>query len=297
MPIEGRLQLTTLGRDHLLTMLAPDPAQNERIWANLPGFHWYAAVERAKTGAQVLAVHAQARTAQGRVPLLAAWSVGSGKALFMGMDSAWRWRRGVEDLYHYRFWSQVFRWMAHQRRMAHAEGLRFFYAPESPKRGDRLLVQATPLDASGFPLSGATVEARLRAPSGVETRLALRPIEGAWAAYQGQVELREGGEFELEVYCRETDRKATTRFLAAAPPIEPVGRPARPEVLREIATVTGGASADPDGFDAVLDAILRLPPPAPAQTVLRLWCHPLWLVLLAAIWALYWLGRKGLGRI
>ena len=27
----------------------------------------------------------------------------------MGSDSAWRWRRGVEDKFHYRFWSQVVR--------------------------------------------------------------------------------------------------------------------------------------------------------------------------------------------
>ena len=43
---------------------------------------------------------------------------------------AWRWRRGVEDTYHYRFWGQVVRWMAHQRHLAHKEGIRFFYNPE-----------------------------------------------------------------------------------------------------------------------------------------------------------------------
>ena len=39
-------------------------------------------------------------------------SAGNGKVLYMGTDSAWRWRKGVEDTYHYRFWGQVVRWMS-----------------------------------------------------------------------------------------------------------------------------------------------------------------------------------------
>lgn len=295
--LEARLALTALGRDHLLTMLAASPEQNGRIWSALPGFFWYAAAARARPGSEVLAVHAQARNEHGRIPLIVARRAGSGKVLYMGFDSAWRWRRGVEDLYHYRFWGQVFRWMAHQRRMAQAEGIRFFYSPESPVRGERLSVQATPLDASGFPMERATVEARLIAPSGEEQRFLLRPIEGAWAAYQGTAQLREGGEFRLEVRCVETDRRAETRFLVGAPTIEQIGRPARTEVLREISRLTGGRFGRTDDADAVLDALRTLPPPAPRQTSLRLWCHPVWLAALAAVLSAYWIGRKGLGRI
>ncbi len=296
-PMEGALALTALGRDHLLTMLAASPEQNARVWSALPGFYWYAGVERARPGAEVLAVHAQARNAHGRIPLIVANRAGNGKVLFMGIDSAWRWRRGVEDLYHYRFWGQVFRWMAHQRRMAHAEGIRFFYAPENPAQGDRLSVQATPLDASGFPLQNATVEARLIAPSGEEQRFALRAVEGAWAAYEGGAPLREGGEYRLEVRCVETDRKAEVRFLAAAPTVEQIGRPARPETLKELAAVTRGRFAGPSGFDDLLEALRALPPPAPRQARLRLWCHPGWLAALTLVFGVYWAGRKGLGRV
>ncbi len=295
--IEGRLALTALGRDHLLTMLAPSPEQNVRIWAGLPGFFWYAGALKAKPGTEVLAVHAQARNEYGRIPLIVAQRAGSGKVLYMGIDSAWRWRRGVEDLYHYRFWGQVFRWMAHQRRMAHAEGIRFFYAPEAPVKGDRLTVQATPLDASGFPMARATVETRLIAPSGEEQRFLLRPVEGAWAAYQGSAALREGGEFRLEVRCLETDRMAETRFLVGAPTLEQVGRPARTEVLREIAAITRGRFGTVEDADAVLDALRALPPPAPRQASLRLWCHPAWLAAIVAVLSVYWIGRKGLGRV
>ena len=67
----------------------------------------------------------------GRIPLLVTRAAGNGKVLYMGTDAAWRWRKGVEDTYHYRFWGQVVRWMSHQRHLAQEEGIRFFYTPRS----------------------------------------------------------------------------------------------------------------------------------------------------------------------
>ena len=37
---------------------------------------------------------------------------GFGRVLFVGLDSTWRWRYKVGDLYHHRFWGQVVRWAA-----------------------------------------------------------------------------------------------------------------------------------------------------------------------------------------
>jgi hypothetical protein len=97
---EGHLELTLRGRSHWLTLLTADPASNESVWRALPGFQWYAPVLRARTGSEVLAVHDNQRTKHGRVPLLVTRNAGLGKVLYMGTDSAWRWRRGVEDTYH-----------------------------------------------------------------------------------------------------------------------------------------------------------------------------------------------------
>ena len=297
MSIEGRLALTMRGRDHRLTRLASTPEANERLWSLLPGFHWYAGVSRAHPGADVLAVHAQARNADGRIPLIVARQEGSGKVLFMGHDSAWRWRRGVEDLHHYRFWVQVFRWMAHQRHLVQAEGLRFFYTPESPASGDRLWLQATPLDIQGFPLEGATVEGVLTSPSGVSVPVAFRPVPGGWGAYQGEVALREGGAHALLVRCRETGRSAEVVVHVDTPDPEPTGRPARAEVMRELSAVTGGRSVGVGDWERMKDWLRDLPPRPPRETRFRLWCHPAWLALLTAGLGAYWVLRKLLGRI
>ena len=90
---------------------------------------------------------------------------------------------------------------------------------------------------------------------------------------------------------------AETRFLVGAPTLEQVGRPARTEVLREIAAITRGRFGTVEDADAVLDALRALPPPAPRQASLRLWCHPAWLAAIVAVLSVYWIGRKGLGRV
>ncbi|NIP94436.1 MAG: hypothetical protein GWO24_13710, partial [Akkermansiaceae bacterium] len=103
----GKFALTEAGTRSLLTKLEDSEEASARIWSMLPGFQWYAPGLRAKAGSEILAVHATEANRFGRVPLIVTRTFGSGKILYMGADAAWRWRRGVEDKYHYRFWGQV----------------------------------------------------------------------------------------------------------------------------------------------------------------------------------------------
>ncbi|MCH2331674.1 MAG: hypothetical protein MK312_09075, partial [Roseibacillus sp.] len=134
---DSPLSLTTEGRGSLLTMLGDTEEENPNIWRSLPGFYWHAPVIRAKSGTEVLAVHANRRHPKygHRIPLIVTSRAGNGKVLFMGIDSAWRWRRGVEELYHYRFWGQVARWMSYPRNMAAGERVRLYFTPARPLPG------------------------------------------------------------------------------------------------------------------------------------------------------------------
>ncbi|HEY2249914.1 MAG TPA: vWA domain-containing protein, partial [Planctomycetaceae bacterium] len=138
----SHFELTEMGRRSLLTKLADTQDDNIEVWEGLPGFQWHAPVLRAKAGSDVLAVHKDAANEYGRLPLLATRTFGAGKVLFMGTDGAWRWRKGVEDKYHYRFWGQVVRWMAYQRNMAKGETLRLFYTPDQPQMKQAVALHA-----------------------------------------------------------------------------------------------------------------------------------------------------------
>ena len=152
--IANHFELTELGRRSLLTKLADTQDDNAEVWEGLPGFQWYAPVLRAKAGTDVLCVHKDASNQFGRLPLLVTRTFGAGKVLFMGTDGAWRWRKGVEDKYHYRFWGQVVRWMAYQRNMAKGETMRLYYVPDQPKLNQTLALHANVMEQGGEPLSG-----------------------------------------------------------------------------------------------------------------------------------------------
>ena len=149
--------------------------RQRRSLGGLPGFQWYAPVLRAKAGSEVLAVHKDAANEFGRLPLLVTRTFGAGKVLFMGTDGAWRWRKGVEDKYHYRFWGQVVRWMAYQRNMAKGETMRLYYSPDQPQdEPDASSLHANVMDRAGEPLHEGDVSARITAPSGKSRARAVR---------------------------------------------------------------------------------------------------------------------------
>ena len=293
--VEAHLDLTFRGRDHWLTMLATDPAANQAVWKGLPGFYWYAPVIKAKPGSEVLAVHQMARNDNGRIPLLVTKNQGNGKVLYMGTDSAWRWRKGVEDTYHYRFWGQVVRWMAHQRHLAQDEGMRFFYNPEAPKRGDKVRLNATVMDKLGIPIATGKVTVVLKAPSGTSETIELATENAEWGMRGGEFIPREGGTYEVEVACPDAGRKLQTKMEVTVPTVEKIGLPAKPEVLREISAITGGKSGRTSDLNELLSKISILPEPKVHETRARLWCDPWWCGSLLVLLVAYWVGRKLIG--
>jgi len=160
--IPSPLSLTTPGKSSLLTLLGDSEAESPRIWRNLPGFYWCAAVQKEKAGSIVLATHSNRKNSYGSIPLLVTKQAGSGKALFLGHDSAWRWRRGVEDLYHFRFWKNVARWMSYQRNLAAGERLRLYRTPDRPKPGELVSLNVNAFDVNGNSLQGSKEIRRLK---------------------------------------------------------------------------------------------------------------------------------------
>ena len=291
------LQLTSHGRGHFLTMLGRNEADNYEIWKRLPGFYWYAPVLKNKPGSDVLAVHATRRNKWGRIPLLVTRHAGSGKVLFMGTDSAWRWRRGVEDRYHYRFWSQVIRWMAHQRHLSQDQGIRVFFTPEDPVRGETVFLNATVFNQDGFPLKEGPVRAIIKAPDGSAQRIALEAEPGGWGVFKGRFTPRVGGTYKLDIRSEKAGRELSTPVTVRAPQREKPGQPARSAVLRELAGMTGGQWGNIENVSELITGISMLPEPSPLEQRVRVWCHPWWCAGIVLLCAMYWSARKLAGVV
>jgi hypothetical protein len=266
------------------------------VWSSLPGFQWYAPALRAKAGSEVLATHGTESNRFGRVPLIVTKTFGAGKILFMGADGAWRWRRGVEDRYHYRFWGQVVRWMAYQRNMARGEKLRLFYAPDRPRTGGSVSLNANVMSMTGEPLRDGVVVAQIAAPSGQTTSLRLTAGgEEAWGLFSGSFTPREPGEHQIRLSSADAGEALETTLSVQGTSKEKRGQPIRRDLLEEIAQLTRGEVVTDLTPEAVLTAIRKIPQPSPIEQRVLLWAHPGWAGLLILLLGVFWVGRKAAG--
>jgi hypothetical protein len=292
-PVASPLSLTGEGRTSLLTMLADSEEANPDVWRSLPGFHWHAPVLKSKGGTEVLAVHANRRGRFGPIPLIVTKSAGNGKVLFMGIDSAWRWRRGVEDKYHYRFWGQVARWMSYQRNMASGQRVRLYFTPERPVPGDTVTFNANAFDKNGAPLQQGTVYVDATAPDGTKERVVLEKNDTAWGAYSGRLRISLPGEWQLKASIDEPGAEPVeTKLLAQGVELEQTGQPARPDVLQEMARISRGRMISPEQLPDLIKEITALPEPRPIENRVALWSHWGTVVVLVMLLAVFWTGRK-----
>jgi hypothetical protein len=222
---------------------------------------------------------------------------GVGKVLFMGTDGAWRWRKGVEDKYHYRFWGQVVRWMAYQRNMAKGSTMRLYYSPDQPQLHQTVTLNANVMETSGEPLTKGDVTARIVAPSGKADTVRLTSLGDEWGAFTAHFTVEEAGKHDITLTCKQTGATLEASMFVQGAAAEPVGRSARPDVLEEIAKFTHGEVVVDRNVDKIIQSLAALPQPPPSIRRLQLWSHPAVLVMFVALLSIFWVARKAAGLI
>ena len=295
---QAQIRLTSLGESSLLTRLAETDRENAEIWRKLPGFYWHAGVQRAKRGGEVLGVHENATTSFGRVPLIVTGTYGAGKTLFMGVDSAWRWREGVEDRYHYRFWGQVARWMAYQRQKAQGRSMRLFASPDHPRVNERITLHANVLDALGDLLEAGKVTVDIAVPSGRTETVRLRPgRSGERGLFAGSFVPQESGNYVLTAESEGTGASVETTLSVQGYDRERQERLARFDVLEELVEIAGGEMVPLAAAGELPERLVALPEPESALHRLRIWAHPGWCAFLIFLMGVFWAGRKLNGTV
>lgn len=107
------LEPTDLGLESPPMQLGDTPAENQKIWSNLPPLYWFLRTPEVKPGAIVLAQHPREVDQEGRpLPLISMHYVGAGKVLFHATDETWRWRWRVGDVFFARYWVQTIRFLS-----------------------------------------------------------------------------------------------------------------------------------------------------------------------------------------
>jgi hypothetical protein len=176
--------------------------------------------------------------------------------------------------------------------LAQEEGIRFFYTPEQPKRGDKVRLNATVLDKLGAPITTGKVNVLVKAPNGATESIDLMAENTEWGVHTGIFSPREGGKYEIEISNETAGRKMKSTLDVSVPTLEKEGLPARLDRIREIAAVSGGKFGGIGDLSQLLNSISLLPERKPEEIRWQLWCDPWWCGSLLAAFAIYWVGRK-----
>ena len=139
--------------------------------------------------------------------------------------------------------------------------------------------------------------ARIVAPSGKAQTVQFTSFGDEWGAFMGEFESTEPGQHKVTLSCRETGAALKASFFVQGDVKEPVGRPARPEVLEEIAQVTRGKVIGLERVDEIVAQLRNLPDPAPMVRRVQIWAHPATAAVVVSLCGVFWVARKAVGLI
>jgi hypothetical protein len=97
--------------------------------------------------------------------------------------------------------------------------------------------------------------------------------------------------------CKQTGGTLEASFFVQGDVAERIGKPARPEVMEEIARVTRGKVLAPNKLDQLLQSLADLPEPPPSVRRVPLWSHPAYAGAIVFLLGAFWVCRKIVGLV
>jgi hypothetical protein len=291
-------ELTAEGRQDPLLRMDEQPAENARIWREMPGMLWQSGVERGKPGATVLAVNSSRSNSYGKRIILAVQSFGAGRCLLSTADSTWRWRWRVGDRYFYRYWGQALRAMTpHEtpggNRYAQVNADRAEYLI-----GDRVSVHARLLDSFYRPIKERSVIGVLKPENGPAVELTLNAVPGSAGLFSAEMLAERVGKYQLTLASPASPgQKATATFLVQSVALEQQQPEMNEELLMRIARTGGGRYLQPTELRNWADKLPAKDLVVTSESEVELWDSPLLLILFIVPLSLEWLIRKRTGML
>lgn len=177
-------QLTATGAKQPAFRLGSGDSIPEEIWTQLPVPHTYRTI-RVKPGAESCAELMRGR--ETAVPMIVTSLFGQGRVVYFATDETWRWRYGVADLHHQRFWSQIATWCMRTPFVVSGD----FIALDAGKRiyrpEEHVVVRAKLLNDRRQPLENALVHMIVSNKEQVIARIPMDSVSSSTGIYTGIV--------------------------------------------------------------------------------------------------------------
>jgi uncharacterized membrane protein len=280
--------------------LDPDEHTNREIWENLPRLYWFYPVVKKKDLATTLAVHPTEKDESGaKMPLIVTMPYGSGKTMFVGVDSLWRWRRGVGDKYHYRFYNQAIRNLSMAKRMGGQKRFTLAVDRSLAAIGDKVVVNATIKDENLREVVEPRVQVHGKKPNGESFTFDVKSIRDRPGNYEGDYIPEMQGDYSI--WLKDTPQpeahQSEVTFKVEKPQLEFENPRLDEDLLRGVAKAGG------DGGEYFsIERLNEIPPKiqpreekVPREQNIELWDNwavlALFTLMITAEWILRKVGR------
>ena len=332
------IELTSAGQSHSVTSQSTSRSLNQERWAGFQKMRWRFQPDGVKETAEVLAYArpegapaiyetvtpdsspgsveaaierlANRKELERENALISTIRAGLGKVLMLNFDETWRFRYGVGDTYHHRFWGQVTRWGAGDNLRSGNELVRLGSDRLSYTPNDSIEVTAKILDAERRPIMDADVDVEMwRNDERIGTQKMSYRSESSGIYETSLGGLSEEGEYELRLVGDDVEKSlqdspdaeefVSTELLVVTTrnPVELAELTSDREFLKRATSLTGGEMVELGNLDALLTSF-----GAPKETLterrnITLWdTWPLLLTFLGVL-TTEWILRRRSGLV
>ena len=256
-------------------------------WSSLPPLSGAASLGTLRPGAQALAL---VRTPDGARPLVAVQRYGQGRSMVFTGEASWRWRMQMpsEDRTYELFWRQAVRWVG-----ANAPDRVSITTPTNVAPGDTAALAVDARDEAFAPVTDAKVTLKVTLPGGAVRETPAAATDPQSGRHSADMRFDDPGVYRVTATVQGATGPVVTVnrwMLVGGADLEMADPRLNEQVLRRIATASGGEYLPADKASELASLFSSVQPSAAAPRLQELW-HNVWIfgavmTLLAAEWVL-----------
>jgi uncharacterized membrane protein len=286
-------QMTGAGQTHPITRLQEDRGANQKLWNELPPISISEVFTSVKPGATTLLEGR--RTGGGApVPLLVQQRYGRGQTLALTAADTWRWRMKMDSksTAHETFWRQMLRYLVSGSPLqTEISAEQDVYAMD-----DNVRIVADIRDKRFNPVNDARATARVTKPSGatIDVPLKFTTLNDV-NSYVGEFRADEPGQHRVELNGTSAaigPVSARSTLLISEANREFFGAAQNSDLLKRIATETGGKYYQASDVQTLLDDLTYRQTPYSERVTKDLWDMPINFMLIIGLLTGEWFLRK-----
>jgi uncharacterized membrane protein len=293
--IPGPLHMrpTKDGLQHFVMQVAA--GDNEEVWKRLAPLDGANRLKAAGGQVDILA-----RATESDVSLLFANDRGKSRVMAFAGDSTWRWHLHGQKAIHQRFWEQILLWLAHKESESD-QPVWVAVEPRNIAPGGKAPIRFGAQDAQRNPISDATFTVEVLTPKG--ERKQVTPQKAGAESLAEFANTDEPGDYWVTVTGMKDGKalgpQAAARFIVDPRDAELDNPAADPDLMREIASLTGATAVAPEDFGQFLERLLTdgIASELQRHTTRTLWDGWPFLMTFAILLSTEWYVRKKRGLV